>query len=98
MPDVSVGSRLRAWAYALRPPNPPPARPGDTVTRWLVVTRAPVLPMTLVSGLVAALLAVGKPGLDWRWLVLAVLGITLAHASNNLMNDLYDTQVGTDSA
>jgi 1,4-dihydroxy-2-naphthoate octaprenyltransferase len=54
--------------------------------------------MTLVSGLVAALLAVGKPGLDWRWLVLAVLGITLAHTANNLMNDLYDTQVGTDSA
>src|SRR3984893_11662171 len=98
MPDVSVGSRLRSWAYALRTTNPPPDGPVDTVTRWLVVTRAAVLPMTLVSGLVAALLAVGKPGLDWRWLVLAVLGITLAHASNNLMNDLYDTQVGTDSA
>ncbi|WP_235852963.1 prenyltransferase, partial [Mycobacterium interjectum] len=54
--------------------------------------------MTLVSGLVAALLAVGKPGLDWRWLVLAVVGITLAHTANNLMNDLYDTRVGTDSA
>src|SRR3984893_7689726 len=98
MPDVSVGSRLRSWAYALRTTNPPPDGPVDAVTRWLVVTRGAVLPMTLVSGLVAALLAGGKPGLDWRWLVLAVLGITLAHASNNLMNDLYDTQVGTDSA
>jgi 1,4-dihydroxy-2-naphthoate octaprenyltransferase len=54
--------------------------------------------MTVVSGLVAALLAVGKPGSDWRWLVLAIVGITLAHIANNLMNDLYDTQVGTDSA
>ncbi|OMC22700.1 MULTISPECIES: prenyltransferase [unclassified Mycobacterium] len=98
MPEASVGSRLRSWAYALRTTNPPPDGPVDTVTRWLVVTRAAVLPMTLVSGLVAALLAVGKPGLDWRWLVLAVLGITLAHTANNLMNDLYDTQVGTDSA
>jgi 1,4-dihydroxy-2-naphthoate polyprenyltransferase len=98
MPQVSVGSRLRSWAYALRTTNPPPDGPIDTVTRWLVVTRAAVLPMTLVSGLVAVLLAVGKPGLDWRWLVLAVLGITLAHTANNLMNDLYDTQVGTDSA
>ena len=35
--------------------------------------------MTLVSGLVAALLAIGEPGLDWRWLVLALIGITLAH-------------------
>src|SRR3984957_15889166 len=98
MPDASVGSRLKSWAYALRTPNPPPDRPTDAGTGGLVVTRAAVLPMTLVSGLVAALLAVGKPGLDWRWLVLAVLGITLAHTANNLMNDLYDTQVGTDSA
>src|SRR6202045_5115134 len=97
MPDVSVGSRLRSWAYALRPTKPPPDGPVDTVTRWLVVTRAAVLPMTLVSGLVAALLAVGQPGLDWRWLVLSVVGIVLAHVANNLMNDLFDTQVGTDS-
>lgn len=83
--------------YALRTTNPPDG-PIDAVTRWIVVVRAAVLPMTLFAGLVAALLAVGKPGLDWRWLVLAILGITLAHTANNLMNDLYDTQVGTDSA
>ena len=98
MPELGVGSRLKSWAYALRTTNPPPDGPIDIVTRWLVVTRAAVLPMTLVSGLVAALLAIGRPGLDWRWLALAVLGITLAHTANNLMNDLYDTQVGTDSA
>ena len=82
----------------MRTTNPPPDAPVDMVTRWLVVTRAAVLPMTLVSGLVAALLAIGEPGLDWRWLVLALVGITLAHIANNLMNDLFDTQVGTDSA
>ncbi|HZE16689.1 MAG TPA: prenyltransferase [Mycobacterium sp.] len=98
MPEAIVRSRLKSWVYALRTTNPPPDRPIDEVTRWIVVTRAAVLPMTLFSGLVAALLAVGKPGLDWRWLVLAILGITLAHTANNLMNDLYDTQVGTDSA
>ena len=95
---LRAASRLRSWAYALRTTNPPPDGPIDPVTRWLVVTRAALLPMTLFSGLVAALLAVGKPGLDWRWLVLAVVGITLAHTANNLMNDLYDTQVGTDTA
>src|ERR1700758_3050343 len=93
----SVGSRLKSWVYALRTTNPPAGGPIDPVTRWLVVTRAAVLPMTLVSGLVAALLAVVQPGLDWRWLVLAVVGIVLAHAAHNLMNDLFDTQVGTDS-
>lgn len=98
MPEVSAPSRLKSWVYALRTTNPPPHGPVDVVTRWLVVTRAAVLPMTLFAGLVAALLAVGKPGLDWRWLLLAIAGITLAHIANNLMNDLYDTQTGTDSA
>ena len=98
MTEVKSRSRVSSWAYALRTTNPPPDAPVDAVTRWLVVTRAAVLPMTLVSGLVAALLAIGEPGLDWRWLVLALIGITLAHIANNLMNDLFDTQVGTDSA
>lgn len=98
MSDLTVRSRLSSWAYALRTTNPPPDAPVDFITRWLVVTRAAVLPMTLFAGLVAALLAVGRPGLDWRWLVLAIAGITLAHIANNLMNDLYDTQTGTDSA
>lgn len=97
MPDAGAGSRLRSWAYALRTTNPPADGPTDTVTRWLVVTRAAVLPMTLVSGLVAGLLAIGEPGLDWRWLVLWWESHA-PHIANNLMNDLYDTDVGTDSA
>jgi 1,4-dihydroxy-2-naphthoate octaprenyltransferase len=105
--DPPERSRLRSWAYALRTTNPPPGSSEngrvengrvDTVTRWIVVSRAAVLPMTLVSGLVAALLAVGHPGLDWRWLSLAVVGIVLAHVANNLMNDLYDTDTGSDTA
>ena len=91
-------SRLSSWLYALRTTNPPPDGPIDAITRWIVVVRAAVLPMTLVSGLIAALLAVGRPGLNWWWLVLAIVGITCAHIANNLMNDLYDTRVGTDSA
>jgi 1,4-dihydroxy-2-naphthoate polyprenyltransferase len=102
MTEASTRSRLRSWAYALRTTNPPPgsAETGrvDPITRWIVVSRAAVLPMTVVSGLVAALLAVGQPGLDWRWLALAVAGIVLAHVANNLMNDLYDARAGSDTA
>src|SRR5205807_7644163 len=87
-------SLLSSWVYALRTTNPPPGSVEggrvDVVTRWIVVTRAAVLPMTVVSGLVAGLLAVVEPGLDARWLGLAVVGIVLAHVANNLMNDLYD--------
>jgi 1,4-dihydroxy-2-naphthoate octaprenyltransferase len=95
-----IRGRLASWAYALRTTNPPPGRVAelDSVTRWIVVSRAAVLPMTLVAGLVAALLALRRPSLDWRWLVAAILGITLAHVANNLMNDLYDTRSGSDSA
>jgi len=88
--------RLAAWLYALRTTNPPEGR-VDAVTRWLVVTRAAVLPMTLVTGAVAALLAVRRPGLSAVDLVAAIAGITLAHVANNLMNDVFDTQVGTDT-
>lgn len=96
---MTLSMTLRSWAYALRTTNPPPGdAPIDCVTRWIVVSRAAVLPMTLVSGLVAALLAVGQPGLDWRWLGLALVGITAAHVANNLMNDLYDTEAGSDTA
>ncbi|WP_232663633.1 prenyltransferase [Pseudonocardia sp. TRM90224] len=99
---MTAGSRIRslgrAWAYALRTTNPPPDEPADAVTRWIVVTRAAVLPMTLVSGLVAALLAIGHPALDVGLLVLAIVGIVLAHLANNLMNDLYDTTSGSDTA
>ncbi|MGB9278602.1 MAG: prenyltransferase [Pseudonocardiaceae bacterium] len=97
MTDIAPRSRVRAWRYALSTTNPPDG-PIDVVTRWIVVSRAAVLPMTLVAGLVAGLLAARAPGVDWRWLVLAVVGITLAHIANNLMNDLYDTSTGSDTA
>jgi hypothetical protein len=72
--DAAARSRVRAWRYALSTTNPPEG-PIDPVTRWIVISR------------VAGLLAARAPGVDWRWLVLAVIGITLAHLANNLMND-----------
>ncbi len=92
--------RRGAWAYALRTTNPPPEVPIadlDGVTRWLVVTRAAVLPMTLFAGLVAGLLAVRADGFSWWTWALATLGILLAHTCNNLLNDLADTEVGLDT-
>ncbi len=90
--------RVSAWVEVLRTTNPPTGRPLDVVSRWLVLTRAAVLPMTLVSGAVAALLAVHRPGLRPGLLVLALVGLVLAHVANNLMNDLFDVEVGADTA
>jgi len=87
---------LARWRYVLRTTNSPEGD-VDVVSRWLVLTRAAVLPMTLTAGLVAGLLAVGDDGFRWELFLLALLGITLAHVSNNLMNDLFDVEVGSDT-
>ena len=88
--------RLWAWGHVFRTTNAPTGH-DDTVTRWLVITRSAVLPLTIGAGLVAGALAVGRPGFDWRWYVLAFLGILLAHIANNLMNDIYDARAGSDN-
>ncbi|MEY2566289.1 MAG: 1,4-dihydroxy-2-naphthoate polyprenyltransferase [Actinomycetota bacterium] len=92
-----TSSVVANWRQVLRTGNPPEGR-LDPVSRWLVLTRAAVLPMTLTAGLVAGLLAVGDDGFRPALLVLAVVGIALAHMSNNLMNDLADADVGSDTA
>ncbi|HEX3705229.1 MAG TPA: prenyltransferase [Mycobacteriales bacterium] len=94
------GHGPRSWLYAISTTNPPPAAGNDIdgITRWIVVTRAAVLPMTLFAGLVGGLLAVRAPGFDTLDLLLAIAGIVLAHLNNNLTNDLFDTNAGTDGA
>jgi 1,4-dihydroxy-2-naphthoate polyprenyltransferase len=87
---------LARWRYVLRTTNPPEGK-VDVVSKWLVLTRAAVLPMTITAGAIAGLLAVQQPGFDWGWYLLALLGIVLAHAANNLMNDLFDLEVGLDT-
>jgi 1,4-dihydroxy-2-naphthoate octaprenyltransferase len=94
------GSRrtlVHNWLHVLRTTNPPDG-PVDPVSRWLVLTRASVLPMTLTAAFFAVLLAWWNAddvsiGL---WL-LASLGLVFAHVANNLMNDLFDLGVGADS-
>jgi 1,4-dihydroxy-2-naphthoate octaprenyltransferase len=88
----------RSWRYVLATTNPPKGR-IDPVSKWLYLTRAGVLPMTLVSAAVAGLLAVYRDAdVAWGWYALASVGIVLAHMANNLMNDLFDLEVGTDRA
>jgi 1,4-dihydroxy-2-naphthoate polyprenyltransferase len=105
MPDTSAarsaksptqGGVFHSWKYVLATTNPPPG-PLDPVSKWLYLTRAGVLPMTLVAGAIAGLLAVFRGAdVSWGWFALAAAGIVLAHMANNLMNDLFDLQVGTD--
>jgi 1,4-dihydroxy-2-naphthoate polyprenyltransferase len=88
--------RLRSWRHALSTINPPEGE-LDSITRWLVITRAGVLPMTFTAGAMAGLLAVRQQAFAAGWFALAFIGIVLAHVSNNLLNDLFDTDTGLDT-
>ena len=90
-------SVLANWVEALQTTNLSSEAEPDFVSRWLILTRASVLPMTFFSAAIGGLLAAtsgqASPGL---WL-LCTLGLLLAHASNNLMNDYFDLQSGVDT-
>src|SRR5215218_7695950 len=93
---MSLGDRLAGWREIMRTANPPADRPLDTVGKWLVMTRATVFPMTLWSGTIGALLAAeqarvtGLVTVDYPAVILAIIGLVLAHAANNLINDYFD--------
>jgi 1,4-dihydroxy-2-naphthoate octaprenyltransferase len=68
----------------------------DFISRWLIATRAAVLILTFLSAAVAGLLAARDGLFQWApWLLLTV-GLVMAHATNNLLNDLVDYQRGVD--
>src|SRR3954463_5192979 len=84
------------WKYVLATTNPPPGR-LDPGSKRLYLTPAGVLPRPLVAAALAGLLAIFRDAsVAWGWFALASLGIVLAHMANNLMNDLFDLEVGTD--
>lgn len=99
-PDMPL---LRRWATAWNTCNCPDVEHADTFTRWLVISRACVFSMTFTSGLIGVLLAAYTGAfventLFKIWLAfLSVVGIVLAHASNNLINDYTDTKRGVDT-
>jgi 1,4-dihydroxy-2-naphthoate octaprenyltransferase len=68
----------------------------DAVAKWLIATRAAVLIMTFISASIAGILAFRAGQFDLlRWLAL-VVGLVMAHALNNLLNDLVDYRKGVD--
>ena len=101
---LTFGERLRGWREILETANPPSSGRMDAFGKWLVLTRAAVFPMTIWSGLIGVLLAVGVAGtvggvtVDYAYATIAVVGLVLAHAANNMINDYFDTSGGVDTA
>ena len=68
----------------------------DVISKWLISTRAAVLIMTFISAAIAGVLAFQAGGFDIvRWLLLTI-GLIMAHATNNLLNDYIDYKKGVD--
>ncbi len=86
------------WRRILANGNLPEGRAIDPVSRWLLITRACVFSMTITSALIGGLLAVATaPAVAWGWFALALLGLVIAHANNNMINDYFDTTGGVDT-
>ncbi|OGO52962.1 MAG: hypothetical protein A2V84_11190, partial [Chloroflexi bacterium RBG_16_70_13] len=100
-----LAQRLRVWKTAYNTANLPEGMtvPPDAVSKWLVITRAAVFSMTVTSGLIGGLLAVGAAQLTgevsvhWGLLALAIVGLVVAHAANNMINDYFDLEGGVDT-
>jgi len=94
---------VQRWRQAIATCNCPDVHNADLLTRWLVITRACVFPMTINSGLMGVLLAAGAgafvvdPAYSLLASLLSVIGLTLAHATNNLVNDWTDVRRGVDT-
>lgn len=68
----------------------------DIISKWLISTRAAVLIMTFISAAIAGILAMQDGMFDFgRWFLLAI-GLIMAHATNNLLNDYTDYSRGVD--
>ena len=94
-----MSSAVQNWGEILRTQNLSPDKTMDTVSRWLLITRASVFPMTITSAAIGGLLAVRAPGEhNWVAFALALFGLVLAHAANNMINDYFDLEAGVDSA
>ncbi|HWC13604.1 MAG TPA: prenyltransferase [Actinomycetota bacterium] len=96
--ESSRRSVVSTWAEVLRTCGTAGDAPLDPIGKWLVVTRACVQPMTLTAAAIAGALAVESPGFDTWLFALAVVGIVLAHAANNMINDYFDLSEGQDTA
>jgi 1,4-dihydroxy-2-naphthoate octaprenyltransferase len=92
-------SMVANWIEAFQTQNLRAEVEMDLVSKWLIIVRASVFPMTFFAGAIGGLLALGTDGVqvDFGLWLLCLVGLLLAHASNNLANDYFDTLSGVDT-
>ncbi|MBN2550561.1 MAG: prenyltransferase [Anaerolineales bacterium] len=68
----------------------------DIISKWLISTRAVVLIMTFISAAIAGILAFQQGSFQFLYWLLIAIGLVMAHATNNLLNDYTDYVRGVD--
>lgn len=68
----------------------------DIISRWLIATRAAVFIMTAMAAMIGGLLAFRDDVFQFWNFFLALSGLVLAHATNNMLNDYIDFKKGID--
>lgn len=90
-------SVLSNWKEVIDTANLSAEKDMDLISRWLIITRSAVLSMTLTSGLIGGLLAAAiAADPNWFHFALALVGLAVAHAANNMINDFFDLESGVD--
>ncbi len=90
-------SVISNWIEALQTTNLREGVEPDPVSRWLLITRASVIPMTFFSAAIGGLLALPSGQASLGLWALCTLGLVLAHAANNMLNDYFDLESGVDT-
>jgi len=68
----------------------------DLFSKWLIITRAAVLIMTLTSAIIGGILAARDNMFNGLYFTICTIGLLLAHATNNMINDFTDFIKGVD--
>jgi len=68
----------------------------DFISKWLIITRAAVLVMTFTSAAIGGLLAIRDGMFNLLYFAICTIGLILAHATNNMVNDFTDFVKGVD--
>lgn len=68
----------------------------DVISKWLISTRSAVLVITFIPAVIAGILAYRAGSFDLGLWLAMTIGLLMAHATNNLLNDLTDYLKGVD--
>lgn len=86
------------WVEIVRTCNLQPEKKMDLVSKWLIITRACVFAITVLSAAIGGLLAANDGHFHLGLFLLVTLALVVAHAANNMVNDLFDVIHGVDTA